>query len=931
MKYKDVIKNSMEELSKDEKVVFIGYNLKHGSKGYGSLKDVPEASILETPVAENLMAGLATGMAMEGLKPVLIFERHDFMLNASDCLINYLNKIKILSEEQYKAPMIIRAVIGSMVPINPGPQHSEDFSEFFKSKFTFPVFDPQNVSELKHAYEYAKQFKTPCMIIERRDLYEEEESTGANMTGVYSNQKIAFHPDKLKSLAEGKITAPLYVRIKPTNKCNHRCFYCLTKGTMILTPKGSVPIETLKKGDLIISGNKKVRKVKEVFKRKSKQILKIDVSYLPTIYASPEHPFLIGDKFIEAKDLKKGMNLKVAQPILNSKSSGGRPLEILYLSKMFKEKRYHSKRRNGPYDEVGRFRLKGSKYSAPQKMLLDYDFGRFCGLYLAEGNINSPKNRPNSKTIWLTFNKKEKNYIDFVEKFCNFYGFKYSDTKYDKSTGWSIIIQNSIFSIFIEKYFGSKGRNMRIPFEINMNHQFLKGLLRGFFDGDGCAKDYSMTSVNKVLIYGIFQLLLTQGIIPTFYKKKAGVYNIEGRRGKSKESYLLRISTKQRKIFKHVLDKNTKPLYYSRIKPYYVKINSVELLNKPTEVFNIEVEKDNTYFAEFLLCHNCSYDPDFGYLLSEKKYILDEIPREKMMEILSNLKEIGVKAITYSGGGEPLVYPYIEEALQKNIDDGIDISIITNGQALNGKKAELLSKAKWVRVSADSCTSEVFKEIRRISENAFYDLERNLRNFAKIKNKDCEFGINFVINEKNAGQVLDSAKYFKNLGLNHIRFSPVFIPEGYEHCPEGSAKYHEPFRESVKAQIEKAKELQDENFKVYDFYDTDFGSSLVCKRKYPKCFMMQVTPVIAANSSVYFCHDKAYSDTGLLGSIKNQSFKQLWFSPETKKIFDNFNPIEGCQHHCTADSRNIAIQEMISDIDNLKSYIPVSDKHKNFV
>ena len=433
MKYKDVIKNSMEELAQDEKTVFIGYNLKHGSKGYGSLKDVNEDRILETPVAENLMAGLATGMAIEGFKPVLIFERHDFILNASDCLINYLNKIPILSNKEYNAPMIIRAVIGSQIPINPGPQHSADFSSFLKSELKFPVFDPQNTSELKHAYEYAKKFKSPCLIIERRDLYEEEEesemekfSKTDKMKGVYSSQKIAFHQDKLKSLAEGRITSPLYVRVKPTNKCNHRCFYC-------------------------------------------------------------------------------------------------------------------------------------------------------------------------------------------------------------------------------------------------------------------------------------------------------------------------------------------------------------------------------------------SYDPDFGYLLSEKKELLDEIPREKMMEILDNFKEMGVKAITYSGGGEPLVYPHIEEALEKNLNDGIDISIITNGQSLKGRKAELLAKAKWVRVSADSCNPEIFRESRRISEKAFYELEDNLRNFAKIKNPDCEFGINFVIHEKNIEYVLESAKYFKSLGLNHIRFSPVFIPKGYKDCPEGSAKYHEPFRDIVRKQIEEAK------------------------------------------------------------------------------------------------------------------------------
>ena len=172
MKYKDLIKTSMEEIAKNEMAVFIGYNLKYGARGYGSLKDVDKSKILETPVAENLMAGLATGMAIEGFKPVLIFERHDFMLNSLDSLINYLDKLPILANKQYKAPMIIRAVIGSMTPINPGPQHSQDFSDIFRSKIHFPVFDPQNVAQLKQAYDHAKKFEEPCMLIERREFYD---------------------------------------------------------------------------------------------------------------------------------------------------------------------------------------------------------------------------------------------------------------------------------------------------------------------------------------------------------------------------------------------------------------------------------------------------------------------------------------------------------------------------------------------------------------------------------------------------------------------------------------------------------------------------------------------------------------------------------------------------------------------------------------
>jgi len=174
MNYKETIKRVMEELASDEKVRFIGYNLKRGSKAYGTLSNIPESRILEMPIAENLMAGMAMGMALEKYKPVLIFERHDFMLNALDSLVNHLDKISLLSKNEYTAPILIRAVVGSLNPINPGPQHDQDFSEFFKKIFHFSVYDPKNSTELESALEDGKRFEHPVMIIERRDLYNQE-------------------------------------------------------------------------------------------------------------------------------------------------------------------------------------------------------------------------------------------------------------------------------------------------------------------------------------------------------------------------------------------------------------------------------------------------------------------------------------------------------------------------------------------------------------------------------------------------------------------------------------------------------------------------------------------------------------------------------------------------------------------------------------
>jgi len=174
MKYKDAIKQSMEMLAENENTIFLGYNIRYGSKAYGTLTNISNNKKIETPVAENLMVGLATGLALEGYRPIIYFERHDFMLNALDGIVNHLSKIERMSAGDYKTPVTIRAVIGSRYPLNPGPQHTQDFTEAFKKMIDFPIYEPKTSSEVIKTYEIVKNSKRPLMVIERRDLYEED-------------------------------------------------------------------------------------------------------------------------------------------------------------------------------------------------------------------------------------------------------------------------------------------------------------------------------------------------------------------------------------------------------------------------------------------------------------------------------------------------------------------------------------------------------------------------------------------------------------------------------------------------------------------------------------------------------------------------------------------------------------------------------------
>lgn len=332
-----------------------------------------------------------------------------------------------------------------------------------------------------------------------------------------------------------------------------------------------------------------------------------------------------------------------------------------------------------------------------------------------------------------------------------------------------------------------------------------------------------------------------------------------------------------------------------RVAPIYIRI-------KPTNVCN-----ENCYY-----CHYKN-----SYLSLGNYRPNDMIPREKMLEIIDDLADIGTKAVAFSGGGEPTVYPYINETMRRVLDKGLQLAIITNGTMVRGETAELLAKAKWVRMSIDSSNEKLYAETRGVPGSVFVQLCKNIEAFAKLKEPTCELGINYVISERNHSDVLAMAKLMKSFGVNHVKFAPVFSNE--------SEKYHAPFKAQVMSDLEKAKELEDNHFRIIDLYTSDMhrwesgiGSFA---RAYKQCWMKELHCIIAADQRIYYCQDKAYLPNGVVADLHECRFKEAWFAPETTKLFREFDAHRICAEHCVHDDRNIMLNQFFS----------VDENHVNFL
>ena len=88
---------------------------------------------IELPVFEEVQMGMSIGLAMEGYLPVTCYPRFEFLLLAMNQLINHLDKIRTMSNGEFKLKVIVRTAIGAKKPLDGGPQHTQDYTSSLKN------------------------------------------------------------------------------------------------------------------------------------------------------------------------------------------------------------------------------------------------------------------------------------------------------------------------------------------------------------------------------------------------------------------------------------------------------------------------------------------------------------------------------------------------------------------------------------------------------------------------------------------------------------------------------------------------------------------------------------------------------------------------------------------------------------------------------
>ena len=163
--YKGALSQAMEALARDPRVVFLGQGvLAEGTFMSTTLQGVPESKRIELPVMEETQLGMSIGMALTGLVPVSIFPRWNFLILAANQLVNHLDKMGL--------PVIVRVGVGSSQPLDPGPQHTSDFTEAFRLMMPNTYFARlEHATDVVAEYRQALERRGPSVLVEIADRY----------------------------------------------------------------------------------------------------------------------------------------------------------------------------------------------------------------------------------------------------------------------------------------------------------------------------------------------------------------------------------------------------------------------------------------------------------------------------------------------------------------------------------------------------------------------------------------------------------------------------------------------------------------------------------------------------------------------------------------------------------------------------------------
>jgi len=349
----------------------------------------------------------------------------------------------------------------------------------------------------------------------------------------------------------------------------------------------------------------------------------------------------------------------------------------------------------------------------------------------------------------------------------------------------------------------------------------------------------------------------------------------------------------------------------------YDKVDELLDGGNPSPVL-VEVDPSNACNHGCVFCAS-SYI-HFPEYKSKDTFNRSILPLELMIRTFDEFDSMGVRAVTFTGGGDPTVNPNLKDIIEytgHNTD--LKMGLYSNGVLF--EKFDLFetiaNHVSWLRIGVDAGNAEDYATIRQIKSNEWQIMLDTVQKMVDTKRRlesDITLGVGFVITESTVDQVVGFAETFADFDLDYCQYKTDCVNlQRWEDGYTRDFSLYDKFRDG----LSEAEKILGSKFhcKIEGMEDVMKGAEHL--NHYKKCLGSQLQPCLGADGNVYVCPQMRGYKEYSYGSLYEKSFKEVWDDIGIRKSkmhqIEEVDCFSNCTQLCKPHLSNKKIWEMYND------------------
>lgn len=259
----------------------------------------------------------------------------------------------------------------------------------------------------------------------------------------------------------------------------------------------------------------------------------------------------------------------------------------------------------------------------------------------------------------------------------------------------------------------------------------------------------------------------------------------------------------------------------------------------------------------------------------KQRHSEEELAWPLLSKALQEMASMGVKAVTWTGGGDPSVYSCINLAVDLAHDLGLSQGIFTNGY----RPIQAPEKLDWIRITV----TEKYVITKHVAEYA----------------KKTKVGVNFNYCHENALKLVDMAKAARDAGVSYFQVRPALADRYDLQVP-----YLKP---------DHLKCLETPSFRIVltDYKWEDYRRP----HGYPKCHGHRMVPFLWHNGDLSVCAYHFGKPEFTFGNLHRHGFLSIWTCEKRRTMCEaGVDVIPDCQHCCKLHEINKSLAVINGDV-----------------